>query len=136
MEDILELKETQRASAVLNPKLEAYEHRMALSKKAKEARETLERCPPPAKLLLKRFSKTQREEGVCISGVLKRANEDTYTFMIVKMEDIYDIHYYIRTTPDTLNQLVKTYWGQMIHVRIRPQINSDNQFEYELMEVN
>jgi hypothetical protein len=136
MEDILELKEKKRAMAVLNPHVEKYEHITELSKKAKEARETLERCPPPAKLLLKRYSKTEQEEGISISGVLKRANEDTYTFMVVKMEGVYDIHYHIRTTPDTLNQLVKNYWGETINVRIRPQINSDNQFEYELMAVN
>jgi hypothetical protein len=41
----------------------------------------------------------------------------------------------IRTTPETLDKIVKTYWNQPISVQIRPQINAENQFEYELMEV-
>ena len=136
MEDVLELKEMQRAEVSVNPKLEKYEKRVGLSKKAKEASEFLEKHPIPAWILLRRYSTTQQEKGICIRGILKNADVETSILVVtVAVNDYASTNYNIRTVPETWNNIVKAYWGESINVLIRPQINADNQLEYELIEV-
>ena len=136
MEDVLELKEMQRAEVSVNPKLEKYEKRAGLSKKAREASEFLEKHPIPAWILLRRYSTTQQQKGICIRGILKNADVATSTLVVtVTVNDYTPSNYHIRTAPETLNNIVKAYWGEPINVLIRPQINANNQFEYELIEV-
>lgn len=134
MDAVLELKEIQDTSVLINPALGKYENRMP-SKKLQEANETLEKYPPPAKFLLKGYSEIEKQQGINITGVVKRANAAINTFMILIMDGCYEIHYHIRTTPEILDNIIKNYWDKEINVQIRPQINKHNQFEYELMEV-
>jgi hypothetical protein len=135
MDAVLELKEIQGTSPLINPELNKYEKRTP-SKKLQEANETLERYPPPAKSLLKKYSEIEKQQGIHIAGIVKRINAETDTFTILIMDGHYEIHYHIRTSPETLNNIIKTYWDKEINVQIRPQINESNQFEYELMQIN
>jgi hypothetical protein len=67
--------------------------------------------------------------------MLKRADGDKSTFLVIEMDGPYEVHYDIRTQPEALNNLVRAFWDEPIKVHIRPQINADNLFEYELIEV-
>jgi hypothetical protein len=55
--------------------------------------------------------------------------------VLVTVNSYAQSNYHIHTTSDNLDKLVKAYWDKAINVRIRPQINVDNLFEYELIEV-
>ncbi len=133
MEDLVELKKVKKPKLTITNNID--ESKVMFPNKLKEANETLEKYPLPADLLLDRYSEIQQQEGISISGVIKRANAHNNTFLVMEMHGPYEVHFNIRTMSETLNKLVKTYWGETINVRIRPQINEENQFEYELMAV-
>ena len=116
----------------LNPELSKYEDVVLFPKKVEEAKETLTKNPIPAHIYLARYSKQKQEQGFEISGLLKRADADSNTFMVVA-NNRSQTHYTIRTVPETLNRLVKAFWEEPITVHIKPQINADNLFEYELI---
>ena len=109
--------------------------KLMFPQKLKEAKEMLEKYPIPAKIRMGSFSKREQEKGFEVIGVLKNANMENNTFLLLQKGDLNEIEIKIITTPQILNQLVKTHFGKMITVQIRPQINNANQFEYELMTV-
>lgn len=136
MEDVLELEKPQRAIVVANTGSKHKVMGKVEARKLKEANEFLEKHPIPAWIFMSRYSQIQQEEGICISGVLKYADaEASILIVIVTVNNDAQSNYHIRTTFDILDRLIKTYWGKTINVRIRPQINADNLFEYELIEV-
>jgi hypothetical protein len=133
MEEILELKKVKQPKVIIDVTID--DNRVMFPKKLKEANEMLEKYPPPADLLLGRYNKNEQQDGLSVRGILIHANADKGTFMVLKMNGVYEINYNIRTTPEILNKLVKVFLNKPISVQIRPQINAENQFEYELMEV-
>jgi hypothetical protein len=133
MEDVIELKEVKTPKLIINNDID--DSKVMFPKKLQRANEILEKYPPPAEWCMKSYSKMEQESGVEVRGVLKRADADASTFLVIEMSGLYEIHYHIRAAPDTLDKIVKAYWGKTINVQIRPQINKDNQFEYELMAV-
>ena len=136
MEEVIELKKYKQPIMVVNPDLDKYEDVVLFPKKLQDAIETLARCPIPADILLQRFSKTKQEQGFEINGILESADTAAHTFLvIVTVNKYHQINYNIRTAPETLNQLVKAFLDKPIKIHIRPQINADNLFEYELIEV-
>ena len=134
MGEVIELTKIKRPEFIINNEID--DSKIMFPEKLKEVNEFFEKNPLPAELYIKTFSKAQREDGFCVSGVLKRANAHACTFLVMEMQGPYEIHFNILTTPEILNKLVKTYWEETINVRILPQINSQNKFEYALMEVN
>lgn len=135
MEEVIELKEVKQPKLIINNDT-IDDSKVMFPEKLKRANEMLEKYPPPAEWCMQSYSKMEQENGVEVSGVLKRADADVSIFLLKEKSGLYEIHYPIRTTPEILNNIVKTYWNETINVQIRPQINKDNQFEYELMAVN
>ncbi len=133
MNGIIDLEEVIPPLFIIDDSID--DTQVVFTKKLKEANEMLEKYPPPADLLLSRYSKTQQEEGIYVSGTLKCTNSEANTFLVVEMHGLYEVHFNILTTEDILKQLLKTYTNKAINARIRPQINTDNQFEYELIEL-
>lgn len=135
MKEIIEQKKYKRPILVSNSELNKYDNIILSPKKLKEANETLARCPIPAEVYIESFSKLEREQGFGVSGILTCTNAHENTFLIVKMEGPYEIHFKIRTEPQILNKLIAANRNQLIKVHIRPYINNKKQFEYELIEI-
>lgn len=133
LEAIVELEAIKRPKLIINNDID--DSKVMFPKKLKQANEVLEKSPLPAEMLLKRYSKLQQEEGIKVSGILKRANALANTFLVIEMRGSYEVHFNIHTSSEILNQLVKKHWGETINVHVRPQINKENQFEYEFIEI-
>ncbi len=130
MEKIIEQQVRVTANPGLKPQ-ESFE-----SKKLRDAIETLEKHPIPAWIFLSRYSTTQQKDGISIHGVIKSADTESSTVVVsVIMNEYAQSNYHIHTTLENLNKIVKNYWNELISVQIRPQINKNNQFEYELMAI-
>jgi hypothetical protein len=73
-----------------------------------------------------------------ISGVLKRADADKSTIKLASKatDTIPQTDYTINVMSETLNKLVKNYWGDIINVYIKPKTKKGKQHLYELIEVN
>jgi hypothetical protein len=137
MEEVLELDLPKRAIIVANTGFKPKGMGKVASSKLTEANEFLDKHPIPAWIFMSRYSQIQQEEGICIEGILKFADAEASTVtVVVTVNEYAKTNYPIHTTTNTANQLIKTYLGKTINVRIRPQINSDNQFQYELMAIN
>jgi hypothetical protein len=137
MEEVLELDLPKHAIIVANTGLQPKGMGKVASSKLKEANEFLDKHPIPAWIFMSRYSLKQQEEGICIEGILQFADAQANTVtVVVTVNEYAKTNYPIHTTINTLNQLVKTYLGKTINVRIRPQISTDNQFQYELMAIN
>ena len=134
MKEVIEQKKYSPPVMVINDELDKYDNVILFPKKLKEANEMLEKYPPPADVLMHGYSELEKEHGFEVNGILKRADADAKTFLVVEMDGPYEIHFKITTNPETLNKIVKSYWDNTIKVHIRPKINSEKQFEYELLE--
>ncbi len=91
------------------------------------------------KMQYERLLHTEKEEPFWISGVLKRVDADKNTIKLASngTEKPSKTHYYtINVVSETLNKLVKNYWGDIINVHIKPKSKKGKQFEYELIEVS
>jgi hypothetical protein len=133
MAALLELRTVKRPEIIID---DTIDDSIISPKKLKESREWFDAHPIPAWVFLHKYSKIQQEEGICINGILARGNVEANTFSVAVTVNKYaQSNYHIRTTPETLNRIVKTHWNEPISVQIRPQINAENQFEYELIEV-
>jgi hypothetical protein len=136
MGEVIELKKYKRPNVVVNPELDKYSKDIINPEKLARIHERLEKHPLPAWFSLSVYSKIQQEHGFEVTGVLKRADATKNTFFLIELEnEMEEMHYTIRTEPDTLNNLVKAFWGAPIKVHIRPQITDDNLFLFELIEV-
>jgi hypothetical protein len=73
-----------------------------------------------------------------ISGVLKRVYADKNTIQLASKatDTIPQTDYTINVVSETLNKLVKNYWGDIINVYIKPKSKKGKQHQYELIEVN
>ena len=86
-----------------------------------------------------RLSNKKQEEPFWISGVLRRVDADKNTIKLASngTEPKSQPHYYtINVVSETLNKLVKNYWGDIINVYIRPKTKKGKQHQYELIEVS
>jgi hypothetical protein len=85
------------------------------------------------------LSNTEQEQPFWISGVLKRADAEKNTIKLATngTEPKSQPHYYtINVVSETLNKLVKNYWGDIINVYIKPKSTKGKQHRYELIEVS
>ena len=134
MKKIEEVLERETYKIIINNNIDS--SKVMFPEKLKAAKEMLGKYPPSAELRMRSYSKFEQEYGFEICGAFKNVDIETNTFFVEKMSGPYEIHFKIRTVSDTLNHLVKIYSGKTIKVQIRPRINAENQFEYELMSIN
>jgi hypothetical protein len=134
MKETIELKKYKCSGIVINPELNKYESIVTFPEKLKEANETLAKYGLPEGWEKKPDIKVQ--PAFWMSGILKEADANSNIFLIIATDNGVQTHYPIKTTSKILDQLVKAFWNEPIKVHIRPQINANNLFEYELIEVN
>lgn len=80
-----------------------------------------------------------QEQPFWISGVLRRVDADKNTIKLASngTKPKSQPHYYtINVVSETLNKLVKNYWGDIINVYIKPKSKKGKQHQYELIEVS
>jgi hypothetical protein len=85
-----------------------------------------------------RLSNTEQAQPFWISGVLKRVDADKSTIKLASKatDTVPQTDYTINVMSETLNKLVKNYWGDIINVYIKPKTKKGKQHLYELIEVN
>jgi hypothetical protein len=131
---LLELRTVKRPDIIID---DTIDDSIMSPEKLKEAKEWFDKHPVPAWIFLHKYSEIQQKEGICVDGTFKSTDMEAGTFLLnVTLNDNAESNYKIRTTPEILNKIVKNYLNKPISVQIRPQINADNKFEYELIEVN
>jgi hypothetical protein len=134
MKEVIEQKKYNQPIMVINPDLNKYSGKILFPKKLKEANETLSKYPLPADILMESYSKTEQEKGFTVSGILKSFDTKSNTFLVVKMEGEYEIHFKIHAKSKMENEFFKINLSENIKVIIKPVINEKNQFEYELLK--
>jgi hypothetical protein len=90
------------------------------------------------KLEYERSFNKEKEQPFWISGVLKRVDADKNTIKLASKatDTIPQTDYTINVVSETLNNLVKNYWGDIINVYIKPKSKKGKQHQYELIEVS
>jgi hypothetical protein len=134
MKEIIERKKDKQPIMVINPDLNKYNGKVLFPKKLKEANETLSKYPLPADILMESYSKTEQEKGFTVSGILRSIDAKSNTFLVVKMEGEFEIHFKIYAKTKKENEFFKINLGENIKVIVKPVINEKNQFEYKLVE--
>lgn len=84
------------------------------------------------------LSNIEQEQPFWISGVLRRADADKNTIKLAShaTDSAPKTNYTINVASETLNKLVKNYWGDMIKVCIKPKSKKGKQYPYELVEIS
>jgi hypothetical protein len=84
----------------------------------------------------RQFNKEQ-EQPFWISGVLRRVDADKNTIKLAShaTDTVPQTDYTINVVSETLNTIVKNYWGDIIKVCIKPKIKKGKQYQYELIEI-
>ena len=131
MNEIIELRAQK---ITINPELDKYNDVVSFPKKLVRANAMLEKWGLP-KELEDRILQRELKDALWVKGILRQVDADTNTFLIVvtATDNQPQIAYMVTTLADTLNKLVKDYWGDMVRVHIKPQNQSGQQ--YELIEV-
>jgi hypothetical protein len=90
------------------------------------------------KMEYERRLNAEQEQPFWISGVLKRVDADKNTIKLASKatDTIPQTDYTINVVSETLNKLVKNYWGDIINVYIKPKTKKGKQHQYELIEIN
>jgi hypothetical protein len=90
------------------------------------------------KLQYESKSNTEQEQPFWISGILKRVDADKNTIKLAShaTDTAPQTDYTINVVSETLNTLVKNYWGDIIKVYIKPKIKKGKQNQYELIEIS
>ena len=85
-----------------------------------------------------KLSNTEQKQPFWISGVLRRVDADKNTIKLAShaTDTIPQTDYTINVVSETLNKLVKNYWGDIIKVYIKPKIKKGKQYQYELIEIS
>ena len=68
-----------------------------------------------------------------ISGIIKRVDADKNSILLVAKtpNNSSQTNYTITTLSETLNKLVRNYWGDMVNVHIKPKSKKGRYFQYE-----
>jgi hypothetical protein len=90
------------------------------------------------KLQYEQLSDKEEQQPFWISGVLRRADAYKNTIKLAShaTDTIPQTDYTINVVSETLNKLVKNYWGDIINVYIKPKSKKGKQHQYELIEVS
>ena len=135
MKEITALNKSKIPAVIINHKLDKYDDIVFCPEKLQEANETIEKYGVP-EIYESELSDIEQESSFWVSGVLRRADADKNTFLLViAMDNQSPTNYTIITLSETLKTLVKDYWGQKIKVHIQPKAKKGKQVQYELIEV-
>jgi predicted RNase H-like nuclease (RuvC/YqgF family) len=124
------------AHVTIDKELNKYQNVVLNSKKLDQANEIIARTKLPEKLE-KELAELKEENSFWVSGTLEQADAHKNTFLITVKSDTKAVktNFIITTLSETLNDLVKKHWGNMLTVYIKP-INGDSKRpKYELLEV-
>ena len=135
MKEITAIKESKMPTVIINHKLDKYDDIVFCPEKLQEANETIEKYGVP-EIYESDLSEIEQTNSFWVSGVLRRADADKNTFLLViSIDNQSPTNYTITTLSETLNTLVKDYWGEKIKVHIQPKTKKGNHMQYELIEV-
>jgi hypothetical protein len=86
----------------------------------------------------KKFSNTEQTQPFWVRGVLIYADIDTNIIKLAShtTDTAPQTDYTINVVSETLNTLVKNYWGDIIKVYIKPKNKKGKQNQYELIEIS
>ena len=135
MKEITALNKSKIQTVIINHKLDKYDDIVFCPEKLQEANETIEKYGVP-EIYESELSEIEQTNSFWVSGVLRRADADKNTFLLViSIDNQSPTNYLITTLSETLNTLVKDYWGQKIEVLIQRKAKKGKQMQYELIEV-
>ncbi len=135
MKEITGLNKSKTPTLVINHQLDKYDDIVFCPEKLQEANETIAKYGVP-EIFESELSDIEQTNSFWVSGVLRRADADKNTFLLViAIENQSPTHYTVTTLSETLNTLVKDYWGEKIKVHIQPKAKKGKQMQYELIEV-
>jgi hypothetical protein len=129
MKDIIEQPTINVPMMVIDKSLNKYNNLPFTSSKMEKARENIKKPGFPQPI--------EEENSFWVSGTLEQADAHKNTFLITVQSDTKAVksNFIITTLSETLNDLVKKHWGNMLTVYIKP-INGDSKRpKYELLEV-
>jgi hypothetical protein len=129
MKEIMEQPLLSEPLMVIDKSLNKYKNLPFKSSKLEQAREDIKKPGFPQPI--------EKENSFWVSGTLQQADAHKNTFLITVQSDTKTIksNFIITTLSETLNDLVKKHWGNMLTVYIKP-INGDSKRpKYELLEV-
>ena len=135
MKEITALNKSKILTVIINHKLDNYDDIVFCPEKLQEANETIEKYGVP-EIYESELSDIEQESSFWVSGVLRRSDAEKNTFLLViAIDNQSPTNYTITTLSETLNTLVKDYWGQKIKVHIQPKTKKGKHMQYELIEV-
>jgi hypothetical protein len=129
MKEIMEQPMFSEPLMVIDKSLNKYNNLPFKSSKLEQARKDIKKPGFPLSI--------EEENSFWISGTLEQADAHKSTFLITVQSDTKAVktNFIITTLSETLNDLVKKHWGNMLTVYIKP-INGDSKRpKYELLEV-
>jgi hypothetical protein len=145
MKEIIEQNQSVYTNVTINKGLNKYDNKILNPQKLERAKEIIAKSGLSSKLEQARKDikkpgfplSIEEENSFWISGTLEQADAHKSTFLITVQSDTKAVktNFIITTLSETLNDLVKKHWGNMLTVYIKP-INGDSKRpKYELLEV-
>lgn len=136
MNKVIELKKSIKGTITVNPELKKYENAVFMPEKLQEAQENIAKYGIPEKVANERAEKGEKH-NFWSSGVLIHADAKENAFSLtVKAHNKHSENIYlISTTSETLTTIVKSKWGEMIKVFLRPKAIIGQPFQYDLIEI-
>ena len=137
MNKIKEQSISKYAHVTINKDLNKYQNRILNPKKLQEANEIIARTKLPEKLERHIAELKEKENSFWVSGILNQADAHKNTFLITvkSVSNAEQSNFIITTLSETLNDLVKNYWGNTLTVYIKPKNSNSKRPKYELLEV-
>jgi hypothetical protein len=79
-----------------------------------------------------------QDQAFWISGILRRVDADKNTIKLASKatDKTPQTHYTINVVSETLNKLVRNYWGDIVKVYIKPKTKNGKANHYELIDIN
>jgi hypothetical protein len=145
MKEIMEQTQSVYTNVTINKELNKYDDKILNPKKLERAKEIIAKSGLSSKLEQARENikkpgfpiPIEEENSFWVSGTLEQADAHKKTFLITVHSDSKAVksNFIINTQSETLNDLVKKYWGSMLTVYIKPTNNDNKRPKYELLEV-
>jgi hypothetical protein len=145
MKEIIEQNQSVYTNVTINKGLNKYDNKILNPQKLERAKEIIAKSGLSSKLEKAKENikkpgfpqPIEEENSFWVSGTLEQADAHKNTFLITVQSDtkVVKSNFIITTLSETLNDLVKKHWGNMLTVYIKP-INGDSKRpKYELLEV-
>lgn len=152
MKEIMEQNQSVYANVTINKELNKYDDKIlnpkklerakeiiaksGLSSKLKRANEIITRTKLPEKLE-KELAELEKKNAFWVSGTLQQADAHKKTFLVTVQSETKGVksNFIITAQPETLNDLVKKYWGSTLTVFIKRANDDPKRPKYELLEV-